>query len=550
MSYTFDGANKLIIIDNGVTSFSVSDLYSRWKDWFAQSDNSKYETAFANSVGGNPLGGGIELGSYYFLQNGWVIRPQEANHTLEVTGNLYPIPDTASLFTGTVGSFQVSIIQRNSSLTQRAAPTEIATQVWSTDLSGAQTQDTAGDVVKKGKQSAAAAAALSAQANQRRLFSVMSEQEFWQEFYDLGKSAGAKFPELVAAQAALESGWGQHTSGKNNYFGIKGHPGTVVETQEWSGIKFITIEAEFRDFRDKQECVQHLVDRWYKDWRGYEGVNRASTEQEAAKLLKEEGYATDPDYPKKLIEIMNKYHSKPAKPEEGCFLVRAALYYAGEPHQDAALEALWDKLGNKDREEFKAAYRGSEKPYTQFLGYSSDGVYLDVPYFYQRDAKNGHGERMCFSSSMAMALDYWDPNVIEGDDDWYLEQVLRHGDTISSVAQMQTARSLGFNVEFHMDGSQSDIEELLLKNIPVPIGVLHRGHVNNPSGGGHWVCIIGMTDTHFFVHDPFGEMDLVNGGYVSTGPEDGFAQKYSKENLMKRWTIENDSDGWYVELKE
>jgi hypothetical protein len=378
----------------------------------------------------------------------------------------------------------------------------------------------------------------------------MSKQSFWQEFYGLGEVAGAKFPELVAAQAALESGWGQHTSGKNNYFGIKGHPGTVVETKEWMGIKFITIEAEFRDFRDKQECVQYLVDRWYKDWRGYEGVNRASTEQEAAMLLKSEGYATDPDYPKKLIEIMNKYHSKPAEPEEECFLVRAALYYAGEPHQDAALEALWGKLDNKDKEEFKAAYRGSEKPYTQFLGYSSNGVYLDVPYFYQRDAKNGHGERMCFSSSMAMALDYWDPDAIEGDDDWYLEQVFKHGDTVSSIAQVQTARSLGFNVEFHMDGSQSEIEELLLRNIPVPIGVLHRGHVSNPSGGGHWVCVIGMTDTHFFVHDPFGEMDLINGGYVATGPEDGFAQKYSKENLMKRWTIENGSDGWYVELKE
>jgi hypothetical protein len=162
MSYTFDGVNKLIILDAGVTSFSVGDLYSRWKDWFTLSDNSKYETAFGNSVGGNSLGGGIELGSYYFLQNGWLIRPQEADHTLEVTGNLYPIPDTAALFTGTVGSFQVSIIQRNSSLTQRAAPAQIATQVWSTDLSSAQTQDTAGDIVKKAKANSQVAAALSA----------------------------------------------------------------------------------------------------------------------------------------------------------------------------------------------------------------------------------------------------------------------------------------------------------------------------------------------------------------------------------------------------
>ena len=29
--------------------------------------------------------------------------------------------------------------------------------------------------------------------------------------------AGAKFPEVAAAQWALESGWGEHTSGDNNY---------------------------------------------------------------------------------------------------------------------------------------------------------------------------------------------------------------------------------------------------------------------------------------------------------------------------------------------
>ena len=162
MSYTFDGVNKLIIIDNGVTSFSVADLYSRWKDWFALSDNSKYETAFGNSVGGNALGGGLVLGSYYFLQNGWKIRPQEASHVLEITGNLYPIPDTASLFQATVGSFNVQIIMRNSSLTQGVTSADISGAVWSADLSGAQTQDTAGDVVKKAKANAVAAAALSA----------------------------------------------------------------------------------------------------------------------------------------------------------------------------------------------------------------------------------------------------------------------------------------------------------------------------------------------------------------------------------------------------
>lgn len=162
MSYTFDGLNKLIILDPGVTSFDVGDLYSRWKDWFKLSDNAKYEIAFSTSVGGNPLGNGILLGSYYFITNGWLIRPQEASHTLDVTGNLFPIPDTASIFAPTLGNFNVSIRSQFSSLTQKASPTEIAQEVWETDLSPAQTLDTAGDTVKKAKQNSAAAAALSA----------------------------------------------------------------------------------------------------------------------------------------------------------------------------------------------------------------------------------------------------------------------------------------------------------------------------------------------------------------------------------------------------
>jgi hypothetical protein len=141
-NFTFDGPNKRITLSAGTVQFSSSEIYSRWKDWCQEdSDRLKYDSAFANSVGGDSLGGGVLVGAYYFLQNGWVIRPQEADHTLVVSGNLFPIPDTAAMFTYTVGDYQVVVGMRTSSLTQSiiqsaaSSTTAIADAVWSKDIS-------------------------------------------------------------------------------------------------------------------------------------------------------------------------------------------------------------------------------------------------------------------------------------------------------------------------------------------------------------------------------------------------------------------------------
>jgi hypothetical protein len=127
----------------------------------------------------------------------------------------------------------------------------------------------------------------------------------WQGVKAAAKDAGAKYPEVVAAQWALESGYGKHTSGKNNFFGLKGS-GTERETKEFINGKWITIRAGFIDFPDLQTCVSYLVERWYLDYKQYKGVNRAVSREDCARLLKREGYATDPSYPEKLIRLMNE----------------------------------------------------------------------------------------------------------------------------------------------------------------------------------------------------------------------------------------------------
>ena len=131
----------------------------------------------------------------------------------------------------------------------------------------------------------------------------------FQGMYGLAKNSGAKYPELVAAQWALESGWGKTPSGKNNYFGVKatsGQAGTSKGTWEVENGKEINITARFRDYASPQESVDDLVSKWHKNYGSYTGVNNATNAFGAADMLRSEGYATDPAYAAKLKEIMRQ----------------------------------------------------------------------------------------------------------------------------------------------------------------------------------------------------------------------------------------------------
>ncbi len=124
----------------------------------------------------------------------------------------------------------------------------------------------------------------------------------WGGIVSAARAAGAKFPELVAAQWALESDWGRSQSGRNNLFGQKGK-GTTRATQEEVRGRMVTTSASFMDFPSRQAAIQHLVDNWY---RGRNGANQAGTVEEAARWLKAQGYATDSRYATKLLQILRR----------------------------------------------------------------------------------------------------------------------------------------------------------------------------------------------------------------------------------------------------
>jgi hypothetical protein len=111
MGYSFNGATKLITLTAGTTSVSVRDLWSRWADWVALSDNAKFLPAFSQ-VGGQTIdaAAGTYIPIYAFLLNGWRIRPQEANHTLNINDGVLLVDGGGDPFVNTVGSFVVRIV--------------------------------------------------------------------------------------------------------------------------------------------------------------------------------------------------------------------------------------------------------------------------------------------------------------------------------------------------------------------------------------------------------------------------------------------------------
>ena len=84
MAITIDGATKRIILDSA--SVTAAEIWTAWVDWHP--DNTAWPLAFS-LVGGIPLGGGLFIPPYFFLLNGWRVRPMEASHNLTITGNLF-----------------------------------------------------------------------------------------------------------------------------------------------------------------------------------------------------------------------------------------------------------------------------------------------------------------------------------------------------------------------------------------------------------------------------------------------------------------------------
>lgn len=123
-------------------------------------------------------------------------------------------------------------------------------------------------------------------------------------------------PSIILGQAILESNSGTSSLSAqyNNLFGIKAfgdEPKVILYTKEYVDDKWIEVPEPFRSYPTWEASMDDHVDlfkegvNWNRDL--YLKVLTADNYHEAAKELQTVGYATDPDYASKIIDVIETY---------------------------------------------------------------------------------------------------------------------------------------------------------------------------------------------------------------------------------------------------
>jgi flagellar protein FlgJ len=144
-----------------------------------------------------------------------------------------------------------------------------------------------------------------------------SQQDFLQSIAPLAKQAGSALgvaPELVAAHAALESGWGQRPlkaaggADSHNLFGIKagsnwqGAVSEALTTEHVNGADVKTTQR-FRAYPDLPSAFADYAQLLQNNPRFAGALGRGSDANAFAQALAHGGYATDPAYASKLARV-------------------------------------------------------------------------------------------------------------------------------------------------------------------------------------------------------------------------------------------------------
>lgn len=142
-------------------------------------------------------------------------------------------------------------------------------------------------------------------------------EEFVNVLWPHAQEAAAELgvdPKLLLAQAALETGWGKSmaTRGNNershNLFGIKADRQwdgrhMVARTLEYAGGQTVRNRAAFRAYDDYAESFRDYVQFLKTNPRYAAALKHADNPRQFMASLQKAGYATDPNYARKVLSI-------------------------------------------------------------------------------------------------------------------------------------------------------------------------------------------------------------------------------------------------------
>ena len=152
------------------------------------------------------------------------------------------------------------------------------------------------------------------QANRRWTQPDRFVADIWPEAQNAARQLGVS-PELLVAQAALETGWGKHTmkfeDGRSsfNLFGIKAGTdwtGAALHkaSLEYSDGHLHSEVSRFRAYASPAHSLADYVDFIQSNPRYRAALAQVGDDQAYIRAIHKAGYATDPNYADKVIGIM------------------------------------------------------------------------------------------------------------------------------------------------------------------------------------------------------------------------------------------------------
>ena len=136
-------------------------------------------------------------------------------------------------------------------------------------------------------------------------------RDFVTKLMPLARKVARKYglnPVVIVCQAALETGWGKHIGADNNFFGIKGNSSwkgrtAVKSSPEFENGRMVNELSSFRAYNSPRKSFEDYASLISTNTRYAKAASVSSDPDQYFEEIQKAGYATDPNYAKKLKSI-------------------------------------------------------------------------------------------------------------------------------------------------------------------------------------------------------------------------------------------------------